>query len=94
MKKRIEAELISIAHRILKLKNKSEVDQLYKETQKLSRTERKELGIPPNAFYEQKWELTMDPSTGQPMPERVRDLQNELRDESNPQRGVGGDAAL
>ena len=35
MKKRIEAELISIAHRILKLKNKSEVDQLYKETQKL-----------------------------------------------------------
>jgi hypothetical protein len=35
MKKRLEAELISIAHRILKLKNKSEVDQLYKETQKL-----------------------------------------------------------
>lgn len=35
MKKRLEAELISIAHRILKLKNKSEIDQLYKETQKL-----------------------------------------------------------
>lgn len=35
MKKRLEAELISIAHRILKLKNKSEVDQLYHETQKL-----------------------------------------------------------
>jgi hypothetical protein len=35
MKKRVEGELISIAHRILKLKNKSEVDQLYKETQKL-----------------------------------------------------------
>jgi hypothetical protein len=35
MKKRVEAELISIAHRILKLKNKSEIDQLYKETQKL-----------------------------------------------------------
>jgi hypothetical protein len=35
MKKRLESELISIAHRILKLKNKSEVDQLYKETQKL-----------------------------------------------------------
>lgn len=38
MKKRLEAELISIAHRILKLKNKSEVDQLYKETQKLYET--------------------------------------------------------
>lgn len=35
MKKRLEAELISIAHRILKLKNKSEIDQLYHETQKL-----------------------------------------------------------
>lgn len=35
MKKRLEAELISIAHRILKLKNKSEVDQLYLETRKL-----------------------------------------------------------
>jgi hypothetical protein len=38
MKKRLEAELISIAHRVLKLKNRSEVDQLYKETQKLYET--------------------------------------------------------
>lgn len=38
MKKRVEAELISIAHRILKLKNKSDVNQLYKETQKLYET--------------------------------------------------------
>ena len=38
MKKRLESELISIAHRILKLKNKSEIDQLYRETQKLYET--------------------------------------------------------
>ena len=38
MKKRLEAELISIAHRILKLKNKSELDQLYKESRKLYET--------------------------------------------------------
>ena len=38
MKKRLEAELISIAHRILKLKNKSELTQLYTETQKLYET--------------------------------------------------------
>ena len=38
MKKRLESELISIAHRILKLKNKSEVDQLYRESQKLYET--------------------------------------------------------
>jgi hypothetical protein len=38
MKKRLEAELISIAHRVLKLKNKSEVDQLYLESKKLYET--------------------------------------------------------
>ena len=38
MKKRLESELISIAHRVLKLKNKSDVDQLYHETQKLYET--------------------------------------------------------
>ena len=38
MKKRLEAELISIAHRILKLRNKSEVDQLYLEAKKLYET--------------------------------------------------------
>jgi len=35
MKKKLEADLISIAHRILKLKNKSELEQLYLETGKL-----------------------------------------------------------
>jgi len=35
MKNRLEGELISIAHRILKLKNKSEVAQLHKETLQL-----------------------------------------------------------
>lgn len=35
MKKQLEAELISIAHRILKLKNKSELIQLHQETRNL-----------------------------------------------------------
>lgn len=35
MKKKLESDLISIAHRILKLKNKSELVQLHQETQKL-----------------------------------------------------------
>lgn len=35
MKKKLEADLISIAHRILKLKNKSELVQLHQEAQKL-----------------------------------------------------------
>ena len=35
MKKRLEADLVSIAHRILQLKNKSDINQLYLESQKL-----------------------------------------------------------
>lgn len=35
MKKKLEAELISIAHRILQMKNKSDLVQLQQETQKL-----------------------------------------------------------
>ena len=35
MKKKLEADLISIAHRILQLKNKSDINQLYLESQKL-----------------------------------------------------------
>jgi hypothetical protein len=30
MKKRLEADLISIAHRILQLKNKSDINQLFR----------------------------------------------------------------
>ena len=35
MKKKLEADLISIAHRILKLKNKEDLAQVHLETQKL-----------------------------------------------------------
>lgn len=35
MKKKLEADLMSIAHRILQMKNKSDINKLYIETQKL-----------------------------------------------------------
>ena len=38
----------------------------YKETQKLSKKERFSKGLPPDKFYEQLYDLTMDPSTGRP----------------------------
>ena len=38
------------------------------------------------------WELTMDPNTGRPMPERVDKLQQELRNNSFNNRGGGGDS--
>ena len=35
MKKKLEADLISIAHKVLQMKNKSDINQLLIETQKL-----------------------------------------------------------
>ena len=35
MKKKLEADLMSIAHRVLQMKNKSDINQLYIESQKL-----------------------------------------------------------
>ncbi|WP_353777036.1 T9SS type A sorting domain-containing protein [Winogradskyella sp. 3972H.M.0a.05] len=65
----------------------------YKATQNLTRLERLERGLPPNAYYEQMWELSMDPNTGRPMPERLIQIQGELNEQRQLSRGVGGDNA-
>ncbi len=65
----------------------------FKDTKMLPRKERKAMGLPPNAYHEQLWELTLDPSTGRPMPERVLELQQDLRSQRAVLRGVGGENA-
>ncbi len=47
----------------------------FKKTLKLSKKERKAQGIPPNKYYERMWELTMNPATGKPEPNKVLELQ-------------------
>ena len=64
----------------------------FKENAGLFRDERKALGLPPNGYNEQVWELTFDPQTGRPMPERAAQLQAALKIERENNRGVGGDA--
>ena len=44
----------------------------YSKTGKFSRTKRKSLGLPPNAYNEQMWHYTLDPNTGRPMPELLK----------------------
>ena len=51
----------------------------FKESLKLSKKERKSLGIPPNKYLERQWELTIDPATGKPQPERLFALQESLK---------------
>ena len=62
----------------------------FKETQYLTKADRKEKGLPPNAYYEQLWDLTMDPNTGRPMPERLEEIRSELADQRRFYRGVSG----
>lgn len=49
------------------------------------------IGLPPNAYNERMWELTLDPQTGRPMPERILELQQKLKLQRETSRGVGGD---
>ena len=64
----------------------------FKQSLRLTKEERKSLGLPPNAYYEQLWELTLDPNIGRPMPERAARLQEELRLQGLTNRGGGGDS--
>ncbi|MBD3725344.1 MAG: hypothetical protein IE891_11385, partial [Flavobacteriaceae bacterium] len=50
----------------------------FAKTRVLPKSERKALGIPPNAFYEQEWLYTADPALGRPTPEVVLQLQMQL----------------
>ncbi|WP_299672440.1 PA domain-containing protein, partial [uncultured Tenacibaculum sp.] len=62
----------------------------YQKTGSLSRQERKDAGLPPNAYFEQKYLSEINPSTGRVHKENVYDLQERLN--SIKQR-VPGDAA-
>ena len=50
----------------------------FKKTLKLSKKERKAIGLPPNKYLERQWELTMNPATGKPEPQKLFELQEQL----------------
>lgn len=65
----------------------------FSNTQYLSKEQRREQRLPPSAYYEQLWELTMDPNTGRPMPERLEELRGELANQRAANRGVSGEVS-
>ena len=78
---------------ILRIQHKFALENSpFNKTKNLSKEDRKAKGLPPNAYNERMWELTLDPQTGRPMPERVFELQQELKLQRETSRGVGGDA--
>jgi trimeric autotransporter adhesin len=51
----------------------------FAKTKQLSKSERKELALPPNAFYEQEWLYSSNPNLDRPEPEATLQLQEKLR---------------
>ncbi|PQJ18955.1 MULTISPECIES: T9SS type A sorting domain-containing protein [Nonlabens] len=50
----------------------------FNQTIQLSREDRKKQGLPPNAYYEREYLLTMNPSLGRPTPEKVKLINKDL----------------
>lgn len=69
MKKKLEGELISIAHRVLKLKNRSETKQLHEEVKKLY----EQLTI--LRFYEENFEAVKDEISIEDLEEKLQEVE-------------------
>ncbi len=86
---------------LLKDKEKSKAEELreshakflkdhpYQKRSRLSKKERKKLGIPPNAYFEQKYLSEINPATGRVHKENVYDLQEKLASQSASRRSPG-----
>lgn len=60
----------------------------FRNTTHLSRKDRKGMGLPPNAYYERLWELTMNPALGYPTLDKINLLQDEIYSAKNSLTGV------
>lgn len=70
----------------------------FRETQHLTKKDRKNRGLPPNPYYERMWELSMNPALGRPTWENINRLQEERYARLNDPRAIReqrapGDAA-
>lgn len=52
----------------------------FTEVLQLTKTERKANGLPPNKFYEQEWELSMNPLTGRPTFENLKKIREDQKE--------------
>lgn len=68
----------------------------FKKSMALDKSARKAAGLPPNKYYEQEWELSMNPSTGRPSIENLHRLRKEIADQREADLASGrtpGDAS-
>ena len=63
---------------IVKIHKQNLDNSPFKETLKLTKKERKAAGIPPDRYYEDEFELTMNPILGRPTPENLKDVRESM----------------
>ena len=81
----------STAETAARVKHKFFLDNSpFKETKGLTKTQRKANSLPPNAYFEEEWELTMNPEKGRPTPENLEAIREQLNAEASAR--VPGDA--
>lgn len=61
----------------------------FAKSRTLPKVERRAMGIPPNAYYEQEWLYSSNPNLGRPEPEVVLQLQMELEEQEKLNRVPG-----
>ena len=69
-----------INYQLIRELHKENLDKSpFKKYKKLTKSERKELQLPPNAYNDRIWELTMDPVLGRPKTENLFQIQEDLK---------------
>ncbi len=63
----------------------------FQKSLQLTNKQRKEKGIAPNPYLERQWELTMNPKLGRPTPEKLYQLQIQLKKFRETHKAVPGD---
>lgn len=104
----LKTVVVTNEHVIIKEKELTEVDLLrkkheeflnnspYKKYMALNKADRRAAGLPPNKYYEQEWELSMNPATGRPSIENLHRLRKEIADQRAEDLALGrtpGDAS-
>ena len=64
----------------------------YSKSRGMSRSERKQQGAPPNAYFEREFHLNMNPTLGYPTPEKLAETQDKLIERRKLQGRVPGQA--
>ena len=88
----LSTQEVQVSQEILDLRKKHQdflQNHPFNESMKLERSERKALGLPPNAYNEQEFLMTMDPALGVPTPEKMWDTYDQLVDQFGADRSPG-----